>query len=135
MSTEPAAPRIGARSWQSVTHLTSDIGNRRVEAALAASKLPSSDLLEFNKSFRFLFPCGSPSCLQIPYHGTPWTINNARILLLCFHEKKKVVHQGALLPPPFPMQLMLDYFYLFRPDSRIMMIHFYNTLNLQALLC
>lgn len=89
MSTEPAAPRIGARSWQSVTHLTSDVGNRRVEAALAASKLPSSDLLEFNKSFRFLFPCGSPSCLQIPYHGTPWTINNARILLLCFHEKKK----------------------------------------------
>lgn len=68
---------------------TPDLGKPRVEAARAASKLPSSDLLQLNKSFRFLFPWGSPSCLQISQHGTPSTINTGRILLLCFPWIKK----------------------------------------------
>lgn len=77
---------------------TPDWGKPRVEAARAASKLPSSDLLQLNKSFRFLFPWGSPSCLQISQHGTPSTINNGRILLLCFPWKKKREYIKELSP-------------------------------------
>lgn len=98
ISTEAAALRSCVRGWESVVHLPPDLGNPRVEAALAASKLPSSDLLQLNKSFRFLFPWGSPSCLQISRHGTPLTINNGRILLLCFPWKKPPEYIKELSP-------------------------------------